>query len=67
MKTTATSITIVEKVKGGRGETLVKSRSKSRDILSNITNKRASDVTGNTSKKSGRKSLISAKKDLRLY
>jgi len=62
MKTTATSITIVEKVKGGRGETLVKSRSKSRDILSNITNKRASDVTGNTSKKSGRKSLISAKK-----
>jgi len=62
MKTTATSVTIVEKIKGR--ETLVKSKSKTRDILSNITNKRSSDVTGNnnTSKKSGRKSLRSAKK-----
>jgi len=65
MKTTATSITIVEKAKGK--DPLVKSKSKSRDILANITNKRSSDVTGNTGKKSGRKSLISAKKDLRLY
>jgi len=49
MRSSSTSVTIVEKIKGKELKT---KSSRPRDILSNITNKRSSDATNNATKKS---------------